>query len=76
MPSADGHTVRAELKHYTQRLILCVVLHVWSKNSKVAELDVVRKSEKVSDLRRADRGGDSSSSSASISLVGASAAPF
>ena len=56
MPSADGHAVRAELKHYTQRLILCVVLHVWSKNSKVDELDVVRKSEKVSDLRRADRG--------------------
>ena len=56
MPSADGHTVRAELNQYTQQLTLRVLLHVRSQNSKVHKNGRYRKSEKVSDLRRADRG--------------------
>ena len=64
MPSADGHAVRAELKQYTSntrsgsRVTASVLLHVRSQNSKVDENGRYRKSEKVSDLRRADRGGE------------------
>ena len=58
MPSADGHAIRAELKQYTHRLTVGVLLQVRSKNSKVDENGRYRKSEKVSDLRHADRGGD------------------
>ena len=56
MPSADGHAVRAELKQYTQRLTASVLLQVRSQNSKIDENGRYRKSEKVYNLRRADRG--------------------
>ena len=56
MPSADGHAARAELKQYTHRLTAGVLLQVRSKKSKVHENGRYRKSERVSDLKRAEDG--------------------
>ena len=58
LPIAAVHAARTELKQYTQHVMAGVLLQVRSKKSKVRDLESVRKSEQVSDLRRADRGGD------------------
>ena len=58
LPIAAVHAARTELKQYTQHVTAGVLLQVRSKKSKVRDLESVRKSEQVSDLSRADRGGD------------------
>ena len=56
MPSAAVHADCAELNCYTKHVTAGVTVQFRSHNSKVDKIESVRKSEKVSDLRRADRG--------------------